>query len=343
MKKARDRTRLGAGAALLAAAVLSTTAPTAGASGPAFAATRPAIAAAVTTDAAALPTGWVLKRLSSPSRIVVRDDNGALATFTTGARTVTLRGPPRTFQESTTTATVTTTAWARLLDQPFAGKVPRAWLDAALADTSADLLAIASQYVTGAPTVRSTDGRIISSDAAYGPLGPDGGREEGSDFNDYLGLDWKYPDLLDATAPPVTDPAEVNQIGALDCSGYVRMVFGYRSGLPLSIAPDGSRLPRRSHQMLASAPGVVTIPDTGVVPSARKLAAGDLVFFDASTDDGDAIDHVGIYLGVDSLGAPRFVSSRKTVNGPTLGDVGGRSTLSGAGLYATTWRAARRL
>lgn len=336
MRRARNGTRLGVGAALLAAAVLSTTAPTAEAA-------SPATAGAVTTDAAAAPTGWVLQRLSSPSRVVVRDDTGALATFTTGARTVTLRGPARTFKESTTTTTVTTTTWVRLSDQPFAGRVPRAWLEAALADTSPDLLAIASQYVTGAPTVRSTEGRIIASDAEYGPLGTDGGREEGSDFNDYLGLDWTYPDPLDATAPPVTDPAEANQIGALDCSGYVRMVFGYRSGLPLSIAPDGSRLPRRSHQMLASAPGVVTIPDTGVVPSAKKLAAGDLVFFDASTDDGSAIDHVGIYLGVDNLGAPRFVSSRKTVNGPTLGDVGGRSTLSGAGLYATAWRAARRL
>lgn len=67
------------------------------------------------------------------------------------------------------------------------------------------------------------------------------------------------------------------------------------------------------------------------------------MFFDANPDDGTLVDHVGMYLGPDSVGAPRFISTRKSVNGPTLGDVGGRSVLSGTGLYATTWRAARRL
>ena len=101
---------------------------------------------------------------------------------------------------------------------------------------------------------------------------------------------------------------------------------------------------RRAVQMSASAPGVVVIADTGTRPAGLgALLPGDLVFFDASTDDGTLVDHVGIYLGVDSAGAPRFLSSRKGADGPTMGDVRGRSTLSGSGLYATSFRAARRL
>jgi cell wall-associated NlpC family hydrolase len=112
----------------------------------------------------------------------------------------------------------------------------------------------------------------------------------------------------------------------------------------MTLTPDGTRLPRRSFEMAASAPGVVTVPNTGTKPtSTAALAPGDLLFWDASTNDGTQIDHVGIYLGLDSADAPRFISSRKTVDGPTLGDVGGKSLLSGTGLYATSWRAARRL
>jgi len=89
---------------------------------------------------------------------------------------------------------------------------------------------------------------------------------------------------------------------------------------------------------------VVTMPDTGRPPSSpSELLPGDLVFFDANGDEGARMDHVGLYLGLDSVGAARFVSSRKTVNGPTLGDVGGRSVLTGTGLYALSWRAARRI
>jgi len=50
-----------------------------------------------------------------------------------------------------------------------------------------------------------------------------------------------------------------------------------------------------------------------------------------------------MYLGVDSGGHHRFVSSRKTANGPTLGDLGGKSLLDGTGHYAVSFRAARRL
>ncbi len=260
-----------------------------------------------------------------------------MATFTVRARTVTVRGPVRTFTEpSTTTATVTSKVWVRLLPKPFDGVVDTSWLVAALTDTSPDVLAVAAQYTTGAPTTYTADGSVLSSDADYGPLQSDGTREEGSDFNDYLGIGWSYETR--------TDLAEAEQLGALDCSGFTRMVFGYRLGMPLALDPDGVRLPRRSVQMLDAAPGLVTLPDTGAPPSSTsKLAPGDLLFFDGSTDDGTSVDHVGVYLGIDTTGAGRFVSSRKTVNGPTLGDVGGKSVLSGTGYYAAAWRAARRL
>ena len=311
-----------------AEAVLAPTAPSADAS-----------TGTTTTTASALPgtSGPVrTSRLTAPARTVLQDDLGVVATFTDGSRTVTLRGATRVFRESTTTATVTTDTWVRLLDAPFAGTVPDAWLSARLADTSPDVLAVAMQYTTGAPAVTDAGGLRIAGDASYGPLQADGTRQEGSDFNDYLGVTWTY----DGTS----DRPEAEQLGALDCSGFLRMVLGYRSGVPLTLSPDGVRLPRRAVQMLDSAPGTVTIPNTGVRPTdLSSLTAGDLLFFDAATDDGTLVDHVALYLGRDSAGAPRFVSSRKTVDGPTMGDTGGRSTLSGTGLYAKTLRAVRRL
>lgn len=279
-------------------------------------------------------------RTSSPSttapKTVVVTRGGRTATFTVGARTVTLSGPARTFAESTTTATVTSTTWVRLMRAPFTGKVDETWLAAALADRSPDVLAAAVQYVTGAAPILDAGGVLLAHDADFGPLQSDGTRQEGSDFNDYLGLPWTYPSGV--------DQPEADQVRSLDCSGYVRMVLGHRSKLPLGLVPDGRTLPRRAVQMAASAPGVMVIADTGArAVATQSLRPGDLVFFDVSSNDGTDIDHVGVFLGIDSAGAPRFVSSRKTANGPTLGDAGGRSTLSGTGLYALGFRAARRL
>lgn len=281
------------------------------------------------------PSGWTFVRASSPARTLVKDSGGRLlATYTDGSRSVVLTGPTRTFAESTTSATVRTTSWVRLLPSPSDGRVDAAWLTAALADTSPDVLATAMQYVTGAPTTTAADGSLLSSDASYGPL-VDGSRQEGSDWNDYL--------QVRATYDGTTDSPEAAQAGSLDCSGFVRMVFGKRLGHPMVVTPDGVRLPRRAVQMHAAAPGTLVVDSPSRPTSLAALLAGDLVLFDASTDDGTLVDHVGIYLGKDSAGAPRFVSSRKTVDGPTMGDVGGRSTLSGTGLYATSLRAARRL
>lgn len=272
-------------------------------------------------------SGWTFVRASSPARTLVKDANGKLlATLTDGSRSAVLTGPARTFAETTTSATVRTTAWA--------GQVDTAWLSAALSDRSADALAVAAQYVTGATPLTTADGTLIASDASYGPL-VDGARQEGSDWNDYLQVTAVYDGLPDAP--------EAAQVGALDCSGFVRMVYGRRLGHPLVLAPDGVRLPRRATQMHTHGPGTLVASSATRLTDLSRLLPSDLVLFDASTDDGTAVDHVGIYLGKDSAGSPRFVSSRKTVDGPTLGDVGGRSTLDGTGLYASSLRAVRRI
>jgi cell wall-associated NlpC family hydrolase len=123
------------------------------------------------------------------------------------------------------------------------------------------------------------------------------------------------------------------------------MIWGYRSGLPLTWTPDGQSIPRHSWEILDSAPGIVLFlnqDDQPADPSA--LSPGDLVFFDAkATPGGSRIDHVGMYLGTDSGGHQRFISSRQHENGPTLGDAGGASILDGNGIYARAFRAARRL
>jgi hypothetical protein len=67
------------------------------------------------------------------------------------------------------------------------------------------------------------------------------------------------------------------------------------------------------------------------------------VLFDADPEDGTGIDHVGLFLGIDSEGGHRFLSSRKGANGPTLADVRGKSILDGDGLFARALRAVRRL
>ena len=280
-------------------------------------------------------SGWTLSRASSPARTLVKDSSGnLLATFTDGSRSVALVGPARTFAESTTSATVRTTSWVRLLPSPSTGQVDEAWLTSALADRSPDVLATAMEYATGAPTTYDAAGAMLSSDASYGPL-VDGSRQEGSDWNDYL--------QVKATYDGVTDSPETAQAGALDCSGFLRMVFGQRSGLPMTLRPDGVRLPRRATQIHTAGPGTLLLDSATRPTTLPPLLAGDLVLFDASTDDGTLVDHAGIYLGTDSAGAPRFVSSRKTADGPTMGDLGGRSTLSGTGLYAKSLRAVRRL
>jgi cell wall-associated NlpC family hydrolase len=293
--------------------------------------------------------------LTNPDRVEVTKHGTWVATFTIGCYTVTLTGPTRTFSETfkkggtTHTVTVTHSKWVRVAPGPVDESIDERWLACALAANEAgtpDALAIATQYIKGAPPVLLGDLQI-AGDASYGPLLPDGTRDEGADFNDYLGLRWLYS----REAP---DRPEAAQYRCLDCSGYMRMVWGYRHQLPGAGYPDtiplsrgpqsNSTLPRRSFELYVGATGIILIPNSGTqVTDLEMLNVGDLVFFDVESDDGDRLDHVGMYLGTDVAGAHRFISSRETANGPTLADKGGPSTLNGTAMYARRFRGARRL
>lgn len=245
---------------------------------------------------------------------------------------------------------ITHDTWVRMLPAPYIGFVDSAlssWLLNAISDTTPDVLATGLAYVTGGAT-----------DAAYGPVyvpgrawdvghADDGTKQEGSDWNDFLGVTGDYPDLT----VPVSDPAEAQQLGSLDCSGFLRMVFGHTLGMPMCLDDpadfDGLNIPRRAVDISGSGPGSIVAQATGIPPALTVLQAGDVVGFDADTtnpgEEEGQIDHAGVYLGVDSHGEHRFLSSRKTANGPTFGDLGGPSVLDRAGaLYTRSLRVIRR-
>lgn len=239
---------------------------------------------------------------------------------------------------------VTHNTWVRTLDTPFDGT----WTDdvsmqvtAWAQDTSDDALAYAMKFITGASVGTGPDGWKVGQ-ASYGPPNTDGTRIEFSDWNDYLGFGWTYPDGEVRTFPH----GLITTSGGLDCSGFVRTVYGRLLGLPMTFFNnyDGLNIPRQSRDMGPSGPGIVVQSSTGSAPSLSGLQIGDILFFDA--DSGEAasgqLDHCAIYLGVDSLGNPRFISSRKTSNGPTMSDLGGNSLLNGTGTYATAFRMIRR-
>lgn len=255
--------------------------------------------------------------------------------------------------------TVTHNKWVYVMDNAFTGVIDSAWLMAKLTHTDEDILSIMMQYIANATVVyrRSSDpallvpatvitpGTAIGGEAGYGPLDGLGKRIEGSDFNDDIQFNVVYPS-------DGTDHAETAQVGCLDCSGYVRMVFGLRGGMPLQNTPVlPNRIPRVSFNISINpyTPGIIvfnnlTKPSTSEL---NRLQPGDLVAFDADTsnpnEEEGQIDHVGIYLGVDINGDKRFVSGRKSCNGPTFSDIGGTSKLNGTtALYAKSLRAARR-
>ncbi|MGM1065316.1 NlpC/P60 family protein, partial [Saccharothrix sp. Mg75] len=264
--------------------------------------------------------------------------------LTDDARTALLTGPPRSFREpKATAAAVTTSSWVRLLPQPWrAGAEDEAWFTEWFArareDTGPDVLATATEYLIDMPDETDANGVRFRGDASFGPVKASGaGRQEQSDFYDYLGVPWDFAN--GGSAQPERD-----RYGAVDCSGYVRLVFGYRLGMPLlSTNTPGPGIPRRAYAISQFGPGVqVVADDHRRATDYSRLQPGDLVFFEVE-DDPETLDHVGIYLGLDDGGHHRFVSSRERINGPTLGDVGGTSLLDDGGFYSTAWRSARRL
>ncbi|MDX8037210.1 NlpC/P60 family protein [Lentzea sp. BCCO 10_0856] len=287
----------------------------------------------------------IYERVNSPARTIVRDRDGSVvATFTDDARSALINGSRRTFSEpKATAATVNTSAWVRLLPQPWAAGAEKAgwfaeWFRAARQDTTPDVLEIATQYTIDAPDEKDAKGVRFRGDASFGPVKASGaGRQEQSDFNDYLGLPWTF-----ANGP--TGEPDRGRYGAVDCSGYVRLVFGYRLGMPLlNTNTAGPGLPRRAFAISEFGPGVQLVTnERRRATDYAALQPGDLVFFEVE-DDPETLDHVGIYLGIDDRGRHRFISSRERINGPTMGDVGGTSLLDDGGMYSTAWRSARRL
>ncbi|MET8113824.1 hypothetical protein [Streptomyces prasinus] len=238
---------------------------------------------------------------------------------------------------------ITHGTWVRVLPQPFDGT----WTPSLAArirgwavDSSPDVLAYALMYITGAPAVTSPalGGVQVAGESKYGPDDVDGTRREGADFHEYMGLNWTFPNGESKTTSPEWQRS-------LDCSGFVRMIFGFHMGIPMVRDQniDGTVLPRRTRDIGPNGPGIIVAQGTGVAPSLTALQIGDVPHFDATTEATvGEVDHNGIYLGVDTAGVRRFINSRKTPNGPTFGDLGGSSALEGAGLYATSLRIIRR-
>ena len=232
---------------------------------------------------------------------------------------------------------VTHDTWVRVLPAPFQGwnaetdARVRAWST----DVSPDALAYCAMLQTGA-SPHHEGGVQVLGESGYGPLKPDGTRDEGSDFHEYMGIEWTFPNGEHRSAPLP------KWHRTLDCSGMVRMVFGYHLGVPMVYnGPfDGTTLPRRSRDIGPSGPGVIVHSDG----TYGDIQVGDLVLFDADEAEVTGqLDHVGMYFGRDQDGRYRFVSSRKTVNGPTISDLGGASTLDGTGTYARSLRLVRRV
>ena len=282
-----------------------------------------------------------------------------VAWFTEGAYTVRMAGPLRTFVVGAPVPLITTTQWVRTLAAPFdsaamSTKDLRAWLDAARAENcttgTPDILALAFEYTEGTP-----------NDAGY---------EFGADFHDYLGVDWDAPDANLIAAEPA-------QLGKLDCSGYMRLVFGERTNfvhegvdtrIPLSLHERAGSIPRTSREQYRSGPGKIVVPFRTEPPGAapfhgeptpEELAAievGDLVFFDTACEydalvpscgaDWTTISHIGLYVGEDALGNRRFLSSRIVADGPTVANTGGFSIFNAtpgvSHAYPRWFRAARR-
>ncbi|MFB7371990.1 C40 family peptidase [Streptomyces sp. NPDC056222] len=295
------------------------------------------------SHSAAEPTTWhhsLRDPEKDPAKVFGSGTVGVRALASSGA-TVPLEARVYDFDvvsaEWTDPPVISHDTWVRVLPAPFDGSwTPaleqqiRAWAG----DTSPDALAYASMFRPFAPAVTdpALQGANVLGTSGYSEPDAAGLRYVGADFHEYMGLDWTFP----ASGESVV--AETQFKGHLDCSGFVRMVYGHHLGIPMvgSKNFDGRNLPRTSKNQSASGPGVVVSQATGAAPSLAPLRIGDVVFFDATdaepddpeTTDG-VIDHTGIYVGQDQHGGLRFVSSRRTPNGPTLADLGAKSILNG--------------
>ena len=307
-------------------------------------------------DDSALAGPYAYSRESGPDRTVVRTESGTqVAVFTDGARTVCFSGASRGFTEpSTTTSTVTTDSWVRVAPKRWSEGAQddawfHGWFQQQIGSTEPDLFGLYAEYAAGAPNKVNGQGVRYAGQARFGELtasdgyqNPLGDRDDRADFYDYLGVDFDFPD---GTGKPHSA-----WYGDLDCSGLVRILFGYRMGYPMYLG-DGSSssvgtLPRHSWSLAANGPGVwlfgegaSSAPEQGEL---SRLQPGDLLFF-AEGSAKSTVDHCGIYFGADQYGRRRFLSSRMGANGPTFGDADGMSVIGGTGIYSADFRGARRV
>ncbi|WP_189134659.1 hypothetical protein [Wenjunlia tyrosinilytica] len=287
------------------------------------------------------------ERLTAPARTIVRDSDGSIvAAFTDGARTAVLTGPSRTIAgQCIARAPITTDSWVRLLPRTWtrhSEKSPwfQGWFSKHLGDTRADVIGAALEYANKPsaqqPRVawpwpgvdRPGAGALCFSPAWSAVAKIPRPRPRHSDFNDFLGVSWRFADgVVRQSASP--GPR------ALDSAGLVRLVLGYRNRYPLNSTDrsSGAALPRTADAMAARGPGVRILPpkparDAGPArPSAGqafigKMQPGDLAFFKSDRKNGrrsgSGVGCVAIYLGLDIEGNPRFLSSRAET-GPFLG------------------------
>lgn len=249
---------------------------------------------------------------------------------------------------------VTHRDWVRLLDAPFDGAwtpaveaVVRGWAGS----MAPDVFSYAMMFLPDAPPVGGADPRVGGADvlgeAGYGKPDSQGLLPVGADFHDYMQQPWAFPDE--------TREPEDKQGRHLDCSGYVRMVYGFHLGVDMVAVKDPAKkaLPRKSGAMVDFAPGVRVAQRAGSGGSGvdlGQLQPGDLVLFDVHDVAGDPddpesydVDHVGIYLGLDQEDKRRFLSSRKSADGPTMADISGASVLDGPGIYADSLHTVHRI
>ncbi|MFE7134721.1 C40 family peptidase [Streptomyces sp. NPDC057638] len=294
------------------------------------------------------------ERLKNPDRSVLRGDKGkVLATFTDDARTATLKGPSRTFSEpANTPKRIVTEDWVRLMPEPWRKGAEKEkwfkdWYKEFAGSQEDDIFAFGFQYIQDAPTKKDDEGIAYAGDAEFGPLNPNGSvgndlREELSDFYDYLEIPYTFRD--GRTIQP-----EDKRARAVDCSGFMRLMLGYRARYPLASSDNaGGGLPRTANGMARSDLGADVIPLKGVSVADRPknidvLQPGDLVFFKLDGRTKERLDHMGIYIGHSTDGDMMFLSSREEVNGPTIGDQAGESRLNGNGYYPGAFRSAKRL
>jgi cell wall-associated NlpC family hydrolase len=296
-------------------------------------------------DVDALHLNYQFEQVSGPNRTVMRTDAGALvAELTHGSRTVVFNGAARTFTEpEATKAKVVTHSWVHVADEAFEPALIgdpafAKWLRARIGKPMDDVLSSACDYITDAPA-RHRDGVRYAGDASFGYLNNESTRD-GADFYDYLGIPWTWPD--GSSSRPASKWAR-----ALDCSGYLRLVFGYRMGMTLhrrnKRVDEG--LPRTAYAIAERAPStlIAEAEEPDQVPSdLSRVAPGDVVFFALHDSDPGLITHCGIVLGRDGDGDLRFVSARERIDGPTFGDVAGAGIIN-AGFFGDRLRKIIRL